>query len=208
LNIGLCAWGRGDAPRRRAPSKSLPSGDLLRSPPHRKTAFCLAFPRDVLRRGTNSATICASTTYAFRRQRHHALLVGDKGVGRTTVLHELARRSAAGETSFLANWTFLWFDCKHVGPDDSRGCLETILQVAEGKTNAVLCLDGLASLLKRSGGGSNVPLLQAAAVRPDLRILGTLTRWEYQEWIGNQAEMLDLYCRVDIEEPDDALALD
>src|SRR5690606_37621333 len=55
-------------------------------------------------------TSAASKLYALlprilvRRQRHHARLVGDKGIGRTTVLHELARRSAAGESSFLADW--------------------------------------------------------------------------------------------------------
>eukprot|EP00913_Durusdinium_trenchii_P013340 g12521.t1 len=66
----------------------------------------------------------------FRRERRHVLLTREKGVGKTAVIRELARRGAAGEIPFLADTQFLWIDASNVGPEDSRACLETIAAVA------------------------------------------------------------------------------
>ena len=102
----------------------------------------------------------------YRRTQGHVLLTGDDGVGKTTVVRELARLAAEGEVPFLTGRRFLWLDCSNIGAEDSRACLETILAVAGELPEAVLCLDGLAALLRRPSGGTNIPLLRAAAARP------------------------------------------
>ena len=82
----------------------------------------------------------------YRRTQGHVLLTGDDGVGKTTIVRELARLAAEGRIPFLAGCRFLWLDCANIGPEDSRACLETILSVAAELPEAVLCLDGLAAL--------------------------------------------------------------
>jgi ATP-dependent Clp protease ATP-binding subunit ClpA len=147
------------------------------------------------------------TRALYRRSNRHVLLTGLKGVGKTTVVRELARRAARGEIPFLADRRFLWIDAKNVGPEDSRGCLETILRVAAEQPSTVLCLDGLDALLKRPQGGTNKPLLRAAAARPGLSIIGILSRWEFNDLIAGDAEMLELFTRIEVEEPHEEAAV-
>jgi hypothetical protein len=45
----------------------------------------------------------------------------------------------------------------------------------------VLCLDGLGALLKRPGGCTNKPLLRALISRAGIRLIGILSRWEYND---------------------------
>jgi YD repeat-containing protein len=71
----------------------------------------------------------------------------------------------------------------------------------------VLCLDGLGALLKRPGGGTNKPLLRALISRAGVRLIGILSRWEYNDLIGGDADMADLFTRIEIEEPSEQTAL-
>ncbi len=50
----------------------------------------------------------------FRSEAKHVVLTGDKGVGKTVVLRELARRAAEGRYPFLADKRFLRLDCSSV----------------------------------------------------------------------------------------------
>lgn len=143
----------------------------------------------------------------YRRQRQHVLITGLKGVGKTRLLWEFARRAADGQFPFLRDARFLWVDCKHVGPEDSRSCLETIVTAASEWPNAVLCLDGIGALLKRPMGGNNQPLLMAAARRPGIRIMGILSKWEFNDLISSDAELLDLFTPWEVQEPTEDAAL-
>ena len=55
------------------------------------------------------------------------MLTGDKGVGKTVGLRELARRAAGGRYPFLADKRFLRLDCASVPPEDGRAVLERIV---------------------------------------------------------------------------------
>jgi len=157
---------------------------------------------------TSEGLFDAMQRVLYRRKTRHLLLTGLKGVGKTWAVRELARKAAFGEVPFLADHRFLWIDCKNVGIEDSRGCLETILSIVEAQPATVLCLDGLASLIKRPGGGSNKPLLRAAAARPGLSLIGILSKWEFNELIAGDAEMLELFARLEIVEPDEEEAFE
>ncbi|MCC7423425.1 MAG: hypothetical protein IT428_24375, partial [Planctomycetaceae bacterium] len=137
----------------------------------------------------------------YRRTDNHVLITGHKGVGKTTLVFELARRAAAGRISFLSNRRFLWLDARHVGPEESRGCFETILMACEGERDIVLCLDSIGSLLRRPQGGDNKSLLRAATHRPGLQVVGVLDAHEYQDLIGCDAGLAELFTRIELEEP-------
>jgi ATP-dependent Clp protease ATP-binding subunit ClpA len=134
--------------------------------------------------------------------RRHVLLTGLRGVGKTTMVLELARRATAGEHSRLSGSRFIWIDAQNVGPEDSRACLESIIGVFRTlDAPVVLCIDGLAALLKRTQGGSNKPLLRAFIARPNLRLIGVLSTWEYLDLIGGDSDMQDLFNRIEVPEP-------
>ncbi|MBW3543903.1 MAG: AAA family ATPase, partial [Planctomycetes bacterium] len=142
----------------------------------------------------------------YRRRKQHVLVTGLQGVGKTTVVREFARRAALGEIPFLKHHEFLWIDCRNVGPEDSRACLETILTACEGRPRVVVCLDGLDALLKRPHGGTNKPLLCAACEREGVQIIGTLSRWAYNDLAAGDSLLLDRFTRVELDEPSEEVA--
>ncbi len=143
-----------------------------------------------------------------RRRGRHVLLTGERGVGKTAVVRELARRAAAGEIAFLRGVRFLWIDCTNVGPEDSRQCLETLIGSASEVGSTVLVVDGFDRLLVRPQGGTNKPFLQASLDRIDLRIVGMLSRSAFEDFAAGDARFLELFTRLDHDEPSEETALE
>ena len=141
----------------------------------------------------------------FRGEAKHVVLTGDKGVGKTVVLRELARRAAEGRYPFLADKRFLRLDCSSVPPEDGRAVLERIVSEVGDWENLVLCLDGLGPLLKRSA--DNLAFLRAVLTRSGLQLIGSLSTWEYQDLLAGDAELSDLITRIEIDEPSDEESL-
>ena len=136
-----------------------------------------------------------------RKTRRHVLITGAKGVGKTTFVRELARIATTDMNPFLQDKRFVWIDCQNVAREDSRACLESVLHLTAGRANLVLCLDGLAALLRRQGGEDNKSLLKAALTRPDMQIIAILSKWEFNDLVGSDAEMLEHFTRIELEEP-------
>ncbi len=136
----------------------------------------------------------------------HVLITGNKGVGKTTLIRLLALKNSQGESPFLSSERFLWLDCNNVGPEDSRACLESIFASVSRMDGIVLCLDGIGSLLKRSQGGSNKPLLRSMISRPNLRVIGIMSSWEFNDLVSSDAQMLDYFTRVELDEPSEQIA--
>lgn len=144
----------------------------------------------------------------YRRLHPHALITGWKGVGKTTVVRELARRAAAGDIPFLADARFLRLDCGNVAPEDSRAVLTGVFSSVTGRREVVLCLDGLGALLKRPMGGDNRHLLRGALESSSVRMIGVLSRWDFHDLIAGDAEMLETFTRVEIDEPPEDRSLE
>ena len=72
-----------------------------------------------------------------RRQSPHAVVVGDRGVGKGALLAEFARRAAVGEYPFLDSKRFLAIDTRFVPPDEARGRLVGGPGVVLGGTGGV-----------------------------------------------------------------------
>ena len=137
-----------------------------------------------------------------RTRTRHVLLTGNRGVGKTSLVWRLAHLIGLNRYPFLEGSQFLWADCSNVGPEDSRTCLESLFGIATGTdVPRVLCIDGLAALLKRPNGGSNKPLLRAFLSQPHLRLIGITSESEYAELIGSDYAMLDFFTRLSIPEP-------
>jgi hypothetical protein len=82
-----------------------------------------------------------------RSQAHHVLLVGERGVGKQTVIAELARRAVNGQPAFLADKRIITVDCRYVCPAVSRRMIVGILNHVGARPDLVVAVDGFASLL-------------------------------------------------------------
>jgi ATP-dependent Clp protease ATP-binding subunit ClpA len=142
-----------------------------------------------------------------RRQARHVLLTGERGVGKSTVVAELARRAAAGHIPFLAGRRFLSISCRYFPPDESRPRLAALLAHLAGHPEVVACLDGLAALLRGERGTSNKPVLLAALAHARCQLIGLVTPHDYEELIADDPDYADFFSRVDVEEPNPEVAL-
>ena len=142
------------------------------------------------------------TRALYRRQYPNALLVGERGVGKSTVVAELARRAARGAVGFLAAKRFLSVDCRHIPPDEARPRLAAVLAHVCQHPDLVVCLDGLHGLLLPQAGPPNKPVLLGALAHARCHLVGLLTPREYDDVAADDPEFAEFFARVDCPEPD------
>jgi ATP-dependent Clp protease ATP-binding subunit ClpC len=152
--------------------------------------------------------VFASLARALHRRQHaHVLLVGERGVGKSTLVAELARRAAQTPSGFLAAKRFLSIDCRYVTSDEARPRLTGVLSHLAPHPHLVACLDGLAGLVNPAQGGSNAPVLFAALAQARCHLIGLLTPREYDTLAADDPEFAEFFTRVDVPEPDTATAM-
>ncbi|MYW68219.1 AAA domain-containing protein [Streptomyces sp. SID8379] len=137
-----------------------------------------------------------------RSESNHVLITGLPGVGATTLLRELARRAAAGEIPFLRRKRFLRVDCRDVAEEESAAQLAGIIGHVEGRTDMVVCVDGLGPLLRGPRGSTHVLELRRALTERRLHLVGVLAPTDYEDLLAADHELRDLTSRIDMTEPD------
>ena len=144
----------------------------------------------------------------FRKTNNHVLITGQSGVGRTTLVRELARRAAAGEITFLRHKRFLWVDGRDVSAAESAAKLTALIAHTATRTDLVLCVDGLGPLLRGESGRDHKLILRAALKEQQIQLVGVLDTTDYEELLAADHTLLALLTRVDLSEPDRAAAID
>ena len=142
-----------------------------------------------------------------RRSAHHLLLVGERGVGKTTIVTELARRAAAKHWPFLAKARFLVVDARFIPADESRACLAAVFNQLKPISGWVLAIDGLAALLRGERGGGNKAVFLSEVARSRCQVIGLLTPREYEDLIADDPDYAEFFGRVEVPEPDVDTAL-
>jgi ATP-dependent Clp protease ATP-binding subunit ClpA len=141
-----------------------------------------------------------------RRHTHNIVLVGDRGIGKSTLVAELARRAVLGDAPFLADRRFFWIDAKFTLPSEGSGRLATVVEFAKELPNAILCIDGLASLLCEPFLTENKRILASALYRQNAQIIATMESRKFEELIAGDSEMLEFFSSVPVQEPEPPLA--
>jgi ATP-dependent Clp protease ATP-binding subunit ClpA len=144
----------------------------------------------------------ALTRALYRKANNNVLITGPRGVGTTSLVWELARRAAAGEISFLRAKRFLWVDCREVSSADSGGVLATIISQVGGRTDLVLCIDGLGPLLRAESGANHKTLLRSALKDQRIHLVGVMESHDYEDLVSADHAMLEFLTRIDVTEPD------
>jgi ATP-dependent Clp protease ATP-binding subunit ClpA len=142
-----------------------------------------------------------------RRNANHVLLTGERGVGKTTIILELARRAASGQIPFLRSKRFLWVDCRYVPPDESRQRLLGILAQLASKTDLIACVNGFCSLLRSERPGGNKAVLLAGLAQASCQVIGLVTPREVDEFFSDDPDWAELFTRVEVDEPDIDVAI-
>ncbi|MDT0447085.1 AAA family ATPase [Streptomyces johnsoniae] len=132
---------------------------------------------------------------------NHVLLTGESGVGATTLLRELARRAADGTIPFLRRKRFLHVDCQDVAPAESAEKLGRIISDVAGRTDLVVCLDGLGALLRGPNGTNHVLTLRSALKERRLHLVGVLSGQDYDDLLAADHALRELTTRVELAEP-------
>lgn len=141
-----------------------------------------------------------------RRERPHALLVGERGVGKSALLAEFARR-AAFDRGFLAAKRVLTADGRHTPPDEARARLTAILEHVVPHPDLVVCLDGLHGLVLPDRRESNRPVLLAALAHARCHLVALLTPREFDDLAPDDPEFAEFFTAVRVPEPDPDTAL-
>src|SRR5438445_308971 len=105
------------------------------------------------------------TRALHRSAPRHLLLIGERGVGQSAILAELARRAASGAIPFMSDRQVVSIDCRYVPRDESRAALQALFASLADKPDLVVCVEGIVSLLRGQGPIDNRPRLLAALTR-------------------------------------------
>jgi ATP-dependent Clp protease ATP-binding subunit ClpC len=143
----------------------------------------------------------------FRRSLPHVVLTGLRGVGKTTAVRELARQAASGEIDFLRRKRFLWVNAADVAPEISRQKLDLVLHHVAGRSDVVLCLDGIEALLRGESGRNHKLRLRAALKEAGWQLIGVLSDTAFEDLFTGDHELMECCTRVSLLEPEPAAAV-
>jgi ATP-dependent Clp protease ATP-binding subunit ClpA len=137
----------------------------------------------------------------YRREHNHVLITGLRGVGKTALVYEIARHAAEGRIPFLKRKRFLWVNCADVAPHESKEKLSGIISHIGGRTDLVLCLDGLGPILRGESGANHKIILRAALKDRRVQVIGTMYDWDFEDLMSADHELLEFFTRIKVAEP-------
>ena len=146
-----------------------------------------------------------------RRTKNNPILLGEAGVGKTAIAHELAHRIESGEVpSTLTNkriisvsMASLVAGTKYRGEFEER--VQEMISELENNSDIILFIDEIHTLVGAGGAEGAIDasnILKPALARGKIKIIGATTTSEYKEFIENDKALARRFQPVIVKEPD------
>lgn len=149
----------------------------------------------------------------MRKNKNNPILLGEAGVGRSTLVQGLAQRIVRSDVpDRLKRHAIYTLDISSLMSGASyRGALEERLRgilrdVAQTQGRVILYIPDIHAI-KNSTGSDIAAALKPALQRGEICVLGTSTPVEYRKSIGNDASLARLFTLIELEEPTTEQAL-
>ncbi len=152
-----------------------------------------------------------------RRNKANAILIGDPGVGKTTIAEGLARKIVEGSVpQFIKDYTVYSLDIsamlagsKYRGDFEER--LKTVIGALEKRGKCILFIDE-AHMMNGAGastGNSNdmANMLKNALGKGTIKVIASTTWDEYRKHFEKDRALVRRFQRVIVDEPDEATAI-
>ncbi|WP_424467224.1 ATP-dependent Clp protease ATP-binding subunit [Pseudoclavibacter helvolus] len=154
-----------------------------------------------------------------RRTKNNPVLIGEPGVGKTSVVEGLAQRIVAGDVAeslkdkelVSLDMSALIAGAKYRGDFEER--LKAVLkEITESDGRIITFIDELHTLMGAGGGESSVSaanMLKPMLARGELRLIGATTLDEYRQFIESDAALERRFQQVFVGEPsvEDSIAI-
>ena len=137
-----------------------------------------------------------------KRMNCHVLITGERGVGKTQLVRELARRISLGEIPFLKRKKIVWVNCDGIPPDQSRARFHDIVSAVKGRNDVVLCLDHFEGIVRFTGSNEshNRELIRVALRNGEIHLIAIIEGRYYTEMLSSDHSFLELFTRVEVPE--------
>ncbi|MCE5347237.1 MAG: ATP-dependent Clp protease ATP-binding subunit [Bacteroidales bacterium] len=149
-----------------------------------------------------------------RRSKPNVILIGDTGVGKTSVVNGLVQKLAdnkiggtlAGTQVFELDFGSLIAGASYKGEVEDR--LKNIINEIKQHEKAILFIDEIHSLLDKQGGASGASsLLKPELARGEITIIGTTSVDNFTRFIESDEAFNRSFEIIKIEEPNEIVAL-
>lgn len=151
------------------------------------------------------------TNTLARKNKRNPIILGESGVGKTSIVEGLAQRIVAGDVPHqIAGKRLLSVDmggmvagAKYRGEFEDR--LRSVVNAATEDENTILFIDEIHSIAGMGAGESGTDaasLLKPLLTRGNLQIIGATTHSDYQKTFARDAALARRFTKVNVDAPD------
>lgn len=152
-----------------------------------------------------------------RRKKNNPVLIGEPGVGKSSIVEGLAQRIVQGEvpeplkgkTIFSLDVAALVAGTKYRGEFEKR--MKELLQVVRGNKDIILFIDELHMIVgagSAEGAVDAANILKPALARGELHCIGATTPDEYRKYIEKDAALERRFQKIYVQEPTPQMAVE